>query len=58
MLPERFATGFAIDQAGVGEDDNGLILSWMKSTANANTVVVVGSVIVNHGDKYLNRLYW
>ncbi|MFT4924994.1 MAG: omega-amidase [Phenylobacterium sp.] len=58
VLPETFATGFAFDQPGVGEADNGPIVNWLQQTAQATGAVVVGSVAVHQGDKNANRLYW
>lgn len=58
ILPETFATGFAFDQPNVGEPENGPILAWLKHTAAAKNVVMVGSVAVQQGDKNANRLYW
>lgn len=58
VLPETFATGFAFDQAGVGEPDKGEVYQWMVQTAEKTQAVVVGSVAVNCQDKNANRMYW
>ena len=58
VLPETFATGFAFDQANVGEEPEGPILQWMKRKARSCNAVVTGSVAVHSGDKLANRLYW
>jgi len=58
VLPETFATGFAFDQAGVGEVEQGPIYQWMMQTAKQSGAVVVGSVAVNCEDKNANRMYW
>lgn len=58
LLPETFATGFAFDIEGVGEAENGPILTWMLSMAAQKNAVVAGSVAVNKDGKNANRLYW
>ena len=58
ILPETFATGFAFDQEGVGEVENGPILAWMQTMAKAHDCVMVGSVAVNCQGKNANRMYW
>jgi len=58
LLPETFATGFAIN-LDVGESaQNGQVKTWLiKQAANLNTVIA-GSVLVNHNNKKANRFYW
>ncbi|WP_404341950.1 amidohydrolase [Pseudoalteromonas mariniglutinosa] len=57
ILPETFATGFAIDQ-DCGEPAQGKVLTWLKDTAKTSNAVVAGSVLVNEGAKKANRFYW
>lgn len=58
VLPETFATGFAFDQQGVGEVEQGPIFAWMQRMAKITNSVLVGSVAVNCQGKNANRMYW
>lgn len=59
LLPETFATGFAIDIAGCEEPKGGgEVLDWLKHQASTLDAVVAGSVLVKQGDKKANRFYW
>ena len=57
LLPETFATGFAIN-LDCAEPENGTVLNWMIATANSANAVIAGSVLVQQGDKKANRFYW
>ncbi|CAM4059939.1 amidohydrolase [Pseudoalteromonas byunsanensis] len=57
VLPETFATGFAID-LDVAEPEEGPIFTWMKCTAARLNTVVAGSVLVQQANKKANRFYW
>lgn len=46
LLPEMFATGFAIEPDGVAEAAPGPILAWMQRTAARRGCAVAGSVAV------------
>jgi predicted amidohydrolase len=59
VLPEMFTTGFAVEPAGVAEADAGAeTLSWMRSVAAQRNAAVVGSVAVEDGGRYFNRLFF
>ncbi|WP_299984447.1 amidohydrolase [uncultured Pontibacter sp.] len=58
VLPEMFTTGFSMDAAGLAEDAEGPTLQWMKEEAARYNAVITGSVIVQEGEQYFNRLYW
>lgn len=59
LLPETFATGFAIDVMGCEEPDaKGDVLSWMIELATRLECVVAGSVLVKNENKKSNRFYW
>jgi predicted amidohydrolase len=57
LLPETFATGFAIN-LDCAEPENGSVLMWLKAQAHKYNAVVAGSVLVEQGDKKANRFYW
>lgn len=57
LLPETFATGFAIN-LDCAEPENGAVLNWMVATAKSTNTVIAGSVLVQQGDKKANRFYW
>ncbi|MDK2598254.1 nitrilase-related carbon-nitrogen hydrolase [Pseudoalteromonas obscura] len=56
LLPETFATGFALQQATA--EQAALALSFMQQLAARLQCVVAGSVLVPNGDKKANRFYW
>lgn len=58
LLPETFATGFAINLDCEVGADGGQILSWLKQTAKQKGAVVAGSALVAHQGKKANRFYW
>lgn len=58
ILPEMFATGFSMRAEVLAEQNGGPIFQWMKSQAMTRNVAITGSVIVEDGGKYFNRLYW
>ena len=58
LLPETFATGFAINLACGENAADSNVLDWMKKTAKASKAIVAGSVLVNIKNKKANRFYW
>ncbi|MCB9189643.1 MAG: amidohydrolase [Flavobacteriales bacterium] len=58
VLPEMFNTGFSMDVDAIALTAGGEALDWMKATAKAKKVVVVGSVAVAIQNETFNRLYW
>ncbi len=59
LLPETFATGFAIDIEGCEEPEGqGAVLDWLKHQSSKLKAVVAGSVLVKQGNKKANRFYW
>jgi predicted amidohydrolase len=58
LLPETFATGFAIDLDVAQTAENGDTLNWMKAMAKRLNAVVAGSVLVQFEEKKRNRFYW
>jgi predicted amidohydrolase len=59
VLPEMFSTGFATRPAGIAEKEGAQALEWMKSTAaSTDAAAVVGSVAVEDGGKFYNRMFF
>ena len=58
VLPEMFSTGFSVDPLPLAETMNGETISWMKSVSSSNKIILTGSVIIEEGGKYYNRLVW
>jgi len=58
VLPEMFSTGFSMDAAGQAEPMSGPTVAWLRETAAAHHAVVTGSVIIEEGGAYYNRLLW
>ena len=56
VLPEMFATGFATHPEGVAEPADSETLRWMVRKAAACRAAVVGSLAVEDGGRYYNRL--
>jgi len=58
ILPEMFSTGFTMNAKSYAEEMNGKTVEWMRSKAKEKNCVVTGSVIINDGGKFYNRLIW
>lgn len=58
LLPEMFATGFSMCPEEHAEKMDGLCMDWMASQAEKKAAVVCGSLIIEHEDRYYNRLVW
>jgi predicted amidohydrolase len=70
VLPEMFATGFAVEPEGAAEGVVGgatdrttepaenKTLKWMQKTAARLDAAIAGSVAVKDNEKYYNRLYF
>lgn len=58
VLPEMFTTGFTMNPAKLAEPSNGETLAAMKKWAQQKNAVITGSVSVEDGGKYYNRLFW
>ena len=60
VLPEMWATGFAVHPEKVAEDeDTSLALAWMKATALQRQCAICGSLAIREaGGSYRNRLYF
>ncbi len=58
VLPEMFSTGFSMRPEVLAEPINGPTIAWMRGLAARKRIILTGSVIVNEGGNYYNRLIW
>lgn len=58
VLPEMFTTGFSMSPARLAEPMDGPSVNWMRSLAAAHQAVITGSLIIEEGGQYYNRLIW
>lgn len=58
VLPEMFNTGFTMNCTKLAEKMNGKTMQWMHEQAKRFDSVVTGSLIIEEGKKYYNRLIW
>lgn len=56
VLPEMFTSGFTMNPHEVAEDMDGATVTWMKETATARNMAIMGSVVIRDKDNYYNRL--
>ena len=58
LLPEMFTTGFSMNSSALAEKMGGKSMEWMAEQASATGAVVSGSLIIEDGGSYYNRLIW
>ena len=58
VLPEMFTTGFTMEAAAYAESMDGPTLAWLREWADRTGAVLTGSLIVEAGGAYYNRLVW
>lgn len=58
ILPEMFTTGFSMKPESFAEKMDGETVQWMKKMATERKIIMAGSVIIESGGKYFNRLIW
>jgi predicted amidohydrolase len=58
VLPEMFSTGFSMTPELFAETMEGDTIAWMKEVAEANKIIITGSLIIEEGGLYFNRLIW
>ncbi len=58
VLPEMFSTGFTMQPELFAETMEGETMQWMKEIVATNKIILTGSIIINEGGKYFNRLIW
>ncbi len=58
VLPEMFSTGFSMKPEVLAETMEGETINWIKRIAASKKAIVTGSVIIEEGSHYYNRLIW
>jgi predicted amidohydrolase len=58
VLPEMFSTGFSMQPEKLAETMDGPTVQWMKQISARNNFILTGSLIIQSGDAYYNRLIW
>ena len=58
VLPEMFSTGFSMQPEKLAETMDGETVQWMKRLAAQKKIILTGSVIIEEGGHYFNRLIW
>ena len=58
VLPEMFTTGFSMKPKLLAETMEGETVQWMKRVAVEKKIILTGSVIIEEGGNYFNRLIW
>lgn len=58
VLPEMFSTGFSMRSEALAEPMDGPSVNWMKETAAARGIILTGSLIIEDGNDFFNRLLW
>lgn len=58
ILPEMFSTGFSMQPAKLAETMDGPSVQWMRNLAAEKKIVLTGSLIIEEGGQYYNRLIW
>lgn len=58
ILPEMFSTGFSMQSERLAQTMDGSAVQWMKQKAKEKNVIITGSLIIEEGGEYFNRLIW
>lgn len=58
VLPEMFSTGFSMQPEKLAETMDGPTVQWMKRISARNNFILTGSLIIQSGEAYYNRLIW
>lgn len=58
VLPEMFSTGFSMKPEVLAEKMDGPTVEWMKRVAAQKRIILTGSLIIEEGGHYYNRLLW
>jgi len=56
VLPEMFTTGFSMNPQAVAESMQDATVLWLQSLAKARQLAITGSVIIEEGGQFYNRL--
>ena len=58
ILPEMFNTGFSMQPELHAETMEGPSVEWMRRIAMTQKIILTGSLMIQEGDQYYNRLIW
>jgi predicted amidohydrolase len=58
VLPEMFTTGFTMQPDKFAETMDGVTVDWMRRCSFEKKAIITGSIIIEEGGKYFNRLIW
>jgi omega-amidase len=58
ILPEMFSTGFSMQSERLAQTMDGSAVQWMKQKSKEKNVIITGSLIIEEGGEYYNRLIW
>jgi len=58
IIPEMFSTGFSMRSKELAETMDGLTVSWLRESAKKVGAVITGSMIIQEGENFFNRLLW
>ncbi len=58
VLPEMFSTGFSMKPEVSAEKMDGATVQWLKEQAAKKRVIITGSIIIEEGAHYYNRMIW
>ena len=58
VIPEMFTTGFSMRSKELAETMEGPTISWLQQSANKMDAVITGSMIIQEGENFYNRLLW
>lgn len=58
VLPEMFSTGFSMAPERLAETMSGPSVEWMKDMAAKYRSILTGSLIIEEGGNYYNRMLW
>lgn len=56
FLPEMFSTGFTMNVSQAAETMSGETIEWMKQQSQKHRVALCGSLVIQEGDLFYNRL--
>lgn len=58
VLPELFSTGFSMQTTKLAELMEGPTVQWMRTLARELQLIITGSLMIEEGGNYYNRLLW
>ncbi|HPI55122.1 MAG TPA: amidohydrolase [Chitinophagaceae bacterium] len=58
ILPEMFTTGFSMQPEGKADTMDGASIQWMQKMAAQRKAIVTGSIMIQEGPQFYNRLIW